>query len=347
MARPRSPHDKLFKSAFADVRDMAAELRSVLPKQLVSRLELDKLADTRTTFIDEAMVGSYTDALYTVRYAGHDALLYVLTEHKSEVDRWTLLQLLRYMVRIWEQVLEQKPAPSVLPPIIPVLVHHSETGWTTTTTFHGLFDASLMVDPWLCQLTPAFNIVLDDLSHLSDAKLRARALSDAALLALLFLRDGRRENRVLRRLLDWADLFRRLSRSRNGQRAIIRLFSYIYAVAPDLDLPRLRKKVRQVIPDKEDLMSTLAERLIKQGRTEGLEKGLEKGLKKGATQGASKARKEALARQRKLVQRQLELKFGVLPMETVTQVESANATTLERYAERVITCSSVAEVLSE
>jgi hypothetical protein len=262
-----------------------------------------------------------------------------------------LLQLLRYMVRIWEQVLEQKPAPSVLPPIIPVLVHHSESGWTATTTFHGLFDSSLMADPWLCRLTPAFNIVLDDLSHLSDAKLRARALSAAALLALLFLRDGRRENRVLARLLDWADLFRRLSRSRNGQRAIIRLFSYLYAVAPNLDLPRLRKKVRQVIPEKEDLMSTLAERLREEGRTEGLEKGLEKGLKKGlkkgATEGASKARKEALARQRTLVRQLLQLKFGTLHSKVSTHLDSANETTLERYIKRVITCNSVAEVLGE
>jgi predicted transposase YdaD len=70
------------------------------------------------TFVDEVLRDAHADLLFTVRYAEQEALLYVLLEHKSEVDRWTLLQLLCYMLRIWERYLAVRPAFSrnQLPP---------------------------------------------------------------------------------------------------------------------------------------------------------------------------------------------------------------------------------------
>lgn len=68
---------------------------------------------------------------------------------------------------------------------------------------------------------------------------------------------------------------------------------------------------------------TLAEQLIQEGLSRGL------------------------SRQRRLVQRQLELKFGVLTSEASARVEMADEQTLERYAERVITAPSLAEVFAD
>ena len=164
-----------------------------------------------------------------MKCAGSDALLYVLCEHKSEVDRWTLLQLLRYMVRVWEQVIAQKPAPASLPPIIPVIVHHSETGWTAPMAFQGLFDEETMGDKELRRVTPEFAVLIDDISHRSDEDLRTRALGAGAVLGLLFLRDGMREGR------------------------------YLISVAPNLSLPQLERRVQQMIPETEELVMTLAE----------------------------------------------------------------------------------------
>src|SRR5512145_1152396 len=208
MATNDNCHDKLFKSALADPHDAAMELRAVLPPALAARLDFQTLAPVPGTFVDEEMRGSQADLLYTVRCADQQALLYVLLEHKSEVDRWTLLQLLRYMLRIWEQCLAQKPPPCTLPPIIPVIVHHSETGWTAPAKFQGLFDASLMGDAEFRRLTPEFEVLLDDISGQSDEALRARAMSPAATLSFLFLRDGREEGRVLEEMPTWADLIR-------------------------------------------------------------------------------------------------------------------------------------------
>jgi predicted transposase YdaD len=323
MANLDSVHDKLCWTAFEDVKDAVAELRSVLPKGLVERLDWLTLAPLPERFVDEVMRGSQADRLYQARYGDSDALVYVLWEHKSDVDKWTLLQLLRYMVRIWEHCLAKDPPPLTLPPIIPVIIHHSETGWTATTRFQGLFESTLMVDEILQRLTPSFEVVIDDISHRTDAELRARALGPMALLALLFLRDGRREGRILEELPDWADLVLALWNSPNGRRAILQLFSYLMRVAPNLSLPELESKVRQVIPETEELVMTLAEQLIEQGRN------------------------EVFARQRSLVRRQMELKFGALTAEAEARINAADQATLEDFANRVLFASSLADIFRD
>ena len=119
-----------------------------------------------------------------------------------------------------------------------------------------------------------------------------------ALLGLLFLRDGRRE----------------------GQQ----LFSYLFRVAPNLDRSAIEETVRQVIPETEEVVMTLAEQLIQQGLSQGKSLG-----------------------KRGIVRRLLELKFGSLSQEVVSLLDSADEATLERYAERLLTAATVAEVFGE
>jgi len=328
MSTHENSHDKLFKSALADRKDAAMELRAVLPPALASQIDFSTLEPVPGSFIDEQMRGSQADLLYTVRCAGKETLLYVLMEHKSEVDRWTILQLLRYIVRIWEQCLAQKLPPSMLPPIIPVIVHHSETGWTAPTHFQGLFEPTAMADSELRRLTPEFEVLLDDLSHCSDAEIRGRAMGPAATLAFLFLRDSRREGCVLAELLAWADLFRALDVIPEGRRAILRLFSYLLKVAPNLGLKELAEQVQRAIPERNDIVSTLAEKLLEQGEKKGLEKGRTEGY-------------------RALVRRLIELKFGTLDCVTIARLESADEAALERFSERVLTATNVDEVLGQ
>ncbi|HEY5961243.1 MAG TPA: Rpn family recombination-promoting nuclease/putative transposase [Polyangiaceae bacterium] len=249
MATHENAHDKLFKSALANRNDAAMELRAVLPPALATQIDFSSLKPLPGTFVDEHMRGSHTDLLYTVQCAGRDTRLYVLFEHKSEVDRWTLLQLLRYMVRIWEQCLAQKPPPTTLPPIIPVIVHHSEAGWTAPTHFQGLFEPAVMADTDLQRLTPEFEVQLDDISHCTDEELRARSMGPEATLGFLFLRDGRREGRVLDELVLWTDLFRAVITAPDGQRAILRLFNYLSSVAPNLDPKELTERVQRAMPE--------------------------------------------------------------------------------------------------
>ncbi|MGC4070870.1 MAG: Rpn family recombination-promoting nuclease/putative transposase [Polyangiaceae bacterium] len=322
------PHDKLFKLALEDPKDAAIELRAVLPPALATHLDLDSLERQPDTFLDGAFKNSSTDLLFTTRYRGREALLYVLFEHKSRPHRFTVLQLLRYMLNIWEKCLTQKPPPTHLPVIIPVIVYHCDRGRSPPTSFHALFDPTLIADPALSRFTPNFEARLDDIGHLSDAELRARGLGPVATLGFVFLRDARRRGRILDVLLHWADYFRALRGISEGPRATNQLFSYLFTVAPKLDIDDLRKRVHQAIPESEELVMTLAQKLRQEGRQEGEMRGIDKGC-------------------RNVLSRQLELKFGPLDADDLARINAADKSTLDRYIERVLTATSVHEVLRD
>ncbi len=134
------------------------------------------------------------------------------------------------------------------------------TGWTAPTHFQCLFGATTLADAELRRITPEFEVRLDDISHCSDEEIRARAMGPAATLAFLFLRDGRREGRILAELLAWAHLFRAVLAAPNGQRAILQLF-YLSKLAPSLGPEKLAERIQRAIPERNDIVSTLAEKM--------------------------------------------------------------------------------------
>jgi hypothetical protein len=50
------------------------------------------------TFVDAALRSRQSDLLFTAQLAGQDVLLYVLAEHKSAPERFTALQMARYVM---------------------------------------------------------------------------------------------------------------------------------------------------------------------------------------------------------------------------------------------------------
>lgn len=123
-----NPHDAFFKLVFSQPEHAAGELRSVLPADLASRIAWDTLVLNPGSFVDDAFGQSHTDLLFGAKIDGRDALIYYLFEHLSTVVPHIALRLLRYEVRIWEDWLTKHPAARKLPPIVSVVLHHSESG---------------------------------------------------------------------------------------------------------------------------------------------------------------------------------------------------------------------------
>ena len=81
------------------------------------------------------------DLVYSVRAGKRRVLIYVLAEHQSKVDPWMAFRLLCYLVAIWKGYRAQHPRARKLPAILPIVVHHSPTGWTAPVAFEDLLDA--------------------------------------------------------------------------------------------------------------------------------------------------------------------------------------------------------------
>jgi predicted transposase/invertase (TIGR01784 family) len=126
-----TPHDALFKAAFSKLRHARGLLRALVPGPLGRRLAWPTLRlESGIAVGDEDLDEQRMDLVYSVRAGKRRVLLYVLAEHQSKVDPWMAFRLLCYLVAIWKGHRAQHPRARKLPAILPIVVHHSPTGWT-------------------------------------------------------------------------------------------------------------------------------------------------------------------------------------------------------------------------
>ena len=88
----------------------------------------------------------------------------------------------------------------------------------------------------------------------------------------------------------------------------------------------------EIYPHAIEVLMTTAEKLREEGFRRGIEQGLERGIEQG--------RREILARL-------LGLRFGPLSAAEWSRLEQADAAHLNLWSERILTATSVAEVLAE
>ena len=106
-SQANSPHDQFFTYAFSDKENLRDLLNQYLPASVLSNIDLPSLSVTKESYIDEDLRKNHSDLLVTATLKenkGSSAvLIYILLEHKAYPDKWTVFQLLKYMVRIWEK----------------------------------------------------------------------------------------------------------------------------------------------------------------------------------------------------------------------------------------------------
>lgn len=289
---PNTPaHDALFKAAFGQPDLARSELELVLPDEVRAHLDLATLQVSPGSFVDEELRHAHTDLLYRVGLrSGGEALVYVLLEHQSTFDARMPLRLLRYMVRVWDRWERDHPAGK-LPIVLPVVLHHDLGGWRSPPEFASVLDASPELLAAVGPFQPLFRFVLDDLAPLSLEALASRKLHALALLVELAFWASR----SLARLQDAAPrmgaIVAELTRDARARALLTQLYVYLLRDAPpDVETEEVRAILRQIAGPKgqEDIVNA-GDRLIEQGRAEGLAKGQADGLR-AAIQAALSAR---------------------------------------------------------
>ena len=141
--------------------------------------------------------------------------LYLLFEHQSSVDLLMPFRVLRYEVRIWERDLIADPDARTLVPIVPVVLHHSEGGWTAATRFEALLALGVLAGTGIEAFLPHFSLILDDVSEASDEEIAARTTTVVVRLVLATLREARRSGDAVR-ITCSATSWRRAARARRS-----------------------------------------------------------------------------------------------------------------------------------
>jgi hypothetical protein len=133
------PHDKLFRATFSDPRNAAAFLRHHLEAPLPALVDWNSLVLLPSSFIDARMAGPEADLLFSAKFGGSDALLYILWEHQRRDAPLMGLRLLSYMVLIWKSQVRESGPSARLAPIHPLALAQDKDHWKTSTHFPDLF----------------------------------------------------------------------------------------------------------------------------------------------------------------------------------------------------------------
>jgi predicted transposase/invertase (TIGR01784 family) len=293
------PHDLFARYTFSNPERAAAELRAVLPPELVAKVDWSTLRRESGSVVNPELRERHSDLLFSARlHGGEPVLFYFLLEHQSSVDRWMAFRMLSYVVRHLERWLQEHPDSPALPIVIPVVMYHGPEGaWTATRRVEELFHLPSENPELWRERVPSFEHLMDDLTAEREEALRARAGPPMVPLTLLLLRSGRSEELAV--LLEvWRPLLSEVLASQEGREDVLTVIHYLLKVAVEAAHEALRRVLNSIAAEQqsEDLMRTMGEALIEQGREQGREQGLREGLSKGLAEGRAKERAEAVLR---------------------------------------------------
>ena len=91
-----------------------------------------------------------------------------------------------------------------------------------------------------------------------------------------------------------------------------------------------------------------AQQYEQRGKLVGWQEGLQKGQQQGRQEGRQEGRLEGeQTGEARLLQRLLTRRFGALPADCVTRIRTASSGQLERWSDRVLDASTLAEVFEQ
>jgi predicted transposase YdaD len=273
--RIQSPHDRLINQTLQQIEAARTLLANHLPQEIVQHLKLDTLAPADTSFIDRNLRRRFADRLFSIEVSEeivkslgmkiNYVYVFVLIDHKSTDEPQTLIQMLGYIVRIWEHSLANRQP---LVPIIPWVIYNGVSPWRASRSL----DELIPVPASWKRYVPALELAILDVSRLDD---KAMVGDPILQMALTLLKYGRvaELNVVLR------TLFQMLSQVISPQQArdlLDTIRVYVMSVNPVLGEKEMNDLVSEFWPVQPE-PGSVADQLIKKGEARGRAQGRAQG----------------------------------------------------------------------
>ena len=204
----------------------------------------------------------FSDIIYACKFDGQETLLSLLLEHKSAVPKFPHLQLLRYMLELWEKEASEKEN-TVLRPIIPIIVYHGKRAWKKKL----FYDSFPTLSESLRSFIPAFEYLLTDLRNWSDEGLRVLEAEILKKTLLLFKHYG--EDEYVREHFQFLFTFRDANVEDEQIRSIIISFFVYLTLTTKLEREEFVTLIRKLPSTNTELNMTLYEKIKLAGSEEG------------------------------------------------------------------------------
>jgi len=316
------PNDGYFKAVFSSPAHAAGFFQRHLPAPAVALIDWSTLDNVSATYVSDDIQFSHSDLVFSARTGERELLLYLLFEHQTTVDRAMALRLLHYSVLLLNKHHKEHGLP--LPIIIPFVLHQGPETWHVSTHLEDLFALPESLKEAFRPFLPSYQHGLLDLSQYDPDSEEQQSAQRVVLQLMKMARQ--------KRLLEFFDWLARQT-SLQLSDALLHL-SLVYALSADssLDLPQLIRKLSSN-PPMQAQATSLAKRLLLEGREEGLSEGLSQGREEGYGLGVLKT---CL----RLAQR----KWGALPETLSARMEALEYQQLEHLSADLLDLRSLEDL---
>ena len=299
--------DPVYKRLYACPEMVEDLLRSLFPAETLDAVDWPSLDKLPADYVSDDFFQRHGDAAWRAGLRPGDGrgawlCVVVLLEFQSTTDAVMALRVLQYTAMLYQELLRAGAAtPGRLPPVLPVVLYNGDSAWRAATDVRELVAEA---GPHLAPYQPSQrHMVLDERHAAADDK-RLQRLTRAVVL-LEQSRSPEHLARATSLLRDWLITAAPEPRIEELKRAFAEWLWVLYRRSEPGD-------GRAKLPPEltlEDVTMTLEERVIS-WREPWIRQGVEQGLRQGMEQGVKQEMQRGLDRERGLLRRQAEVRFG-------------------------------------
>jgi predicted transposase/invertase (TIGR01784 family) len=265
-----SPHNNFFKGMFSKPEVAVSYIQKFLHINIWHDLPLDKLKLANTSYITDELKAYYSDIVWMCPYKDSEISIAFLFEHKSYQPKFPHIQLLRYMLQLWEQDITQNR--KLLRPVIPILVYQGHKKWIERPMQDYFPDFPFELKKYL----PMFEYELNDLQRIPENDLLSLG-SRYLTLALYSMANYKRLLKTIKTIDNICLIINRLENIDENTNFVEQILVYLMKTN-DINKSKMKELLEKSKSKTLQQAKTTYEQFIEEGIEIGIEKGLEKGL---------------------------------------------------------------------
>ncbi|MDD5037289.1 MAG: Rpn family recombination-promoting nuclease/putative transposase [Methylococcaceae bacterium] len=310
-------HDHSYKLLFSHAEMVADLLRGFVREDWVQHLDFDSLEKLNGTYVADDLREREDDVIWRARWGEDWLYVYLLIEFQSTVDRYMAVRIMVYLGLLYQDLVRtgRLAAEARLPPILPIVLYNGNRRWNAPA---DIADLIVPMPGGLETYRPRLRYFLLDEGCYAESELAPLRNLAAALFRMENSQTPQDVEQVLAALVTWLQAPEQTSLRRAFTVWLKRVF--LPGKMPGVELSSIN--------DLYEVQSMLAERV-----TEWTEEWKRQGRQEGRQEGEAA-----------IVLRLLELRFGPLNETDRALIRRADAETLLRWGDKVLTSPSVEDV---
>ena len=264
-----TPHDAVFKRFLRHPETANDFLTLYLPEEIRQQCDFATLRLESASFVDEDLRAWYSDVLWSVQTTSGPGYVYVVIEHQSSPDNHMAFRLMRYAIASMQRHLDA--GHKELPLVVPMLFYH---GATSPYPF-SLNWLDEFADPQMAKTLYGRPFPLIDVTAMPDDEIVQHRR-----VALLELMQKHIRQRDLSGITESLATLVMLGYTNRRQLRV--LFHYMLQYGNTADPSVFLRRLARRLPQYEERLMSIAQKLKQEGWQEGKQEGRQEGLQEGS-----------------------------------------------------------------